>query len=64
MRERPTFAAPFNFPHKTNVQFLGGPLGRRPLCPFLASQGLIKFISINLPDFLTKGHLGGVILKM
>jgi hypothetical protein len=62
MRERPTFAALFNVPHKTNVQFLGGPLGRWPLCPFMASQGLIKFISINLPEILTESHLGGVIL--
>jgi hypothetical protein len=53
MRERPTFAALFNFPHKTSVQFLGGPLGRCPLCPFMASQGLIKFISINFPEILT-----------
>jgi hypothetical protein len=30
----------------------------------MASQGLIKFISINLPEILTKRHLGGVILKM
>jgi len=29
----------------------------------MASQGLIKFISINLPEILTKRHLGGVMLK-